>query len=337
MVIAAVTGSLSLALTNLNRFMANPTVVTIQKDFRNWINHLPAVTGCLNEKLSKRKAESYIKRQWNVEPSDEEFVYYLDFVKTVSSATYYTLVDLKRFEDDKTLENVDMVKLVTEVHPDLSGQLVTFERRRELNWKFILTELGVCITFNSKFAKLFEIRKEGVNDSLSEDNYILKCHYLNRLCYARYDSDPNYPLQYHIHSYLDIANINSNQIQANISDEVEINYKMIETGASPDIRYLSPSQRRCRFDDEPLTDKVPYYSTTICFVMCRYEMALKLCGCKPFFYHFLDGKPCDIKGLLCLSKHADLITQPPSKSGCKCPQPCNLISYLPQIPKYARW
>nr|CAH7764777.1 unnamed protein product [Callosobruchus chinensis] len=50
---------------------------------------------------------------------------------------------------------------------------------------------------------------------------------------------------------------------------------MIETGASPDIRYLSPSQRRCRFDDEPLTDKVPYYSTTICFVMCRYEMALK--------------------------------------------------------------
>ncbi|VEN53360.1 unnamed protein product, partial [Callosobruchus maculatus] len=168
--------------------MANPTVVTIQKDFRNWMNHLPAVTGCLNEKFSKRKAENYIKRQWNVNRSDEKFSYYLDFVKTVSSITYYNLVDLKRFEDDKTLENVDMVKLVTEVHPDLSGTLVTFERKREPNWTLILTELGVCITFNSKFAKLLEIRK-GVNDSQTEDNYILKCHYLNRLCYARYDSD----------------------------------------------------------------------------------------------------------------------------------------------------
>nr|CAI5855703.1 unnamed protein product [Callosobruchus analis] len=408
MVIAAVTGSLALALTNLNRFMANPTVVTIQKDFRNWMNHLPAVTGCLNEKLSKRKAENYIKR----------------------------------FEDDKTLKNVDMVKLVTEVHPDLSGTLVTFERKRELKWKLILTELGVCITFNSKFANLLEVRKESANDSQPEDNCILKCHYLNRLCYARYDSDPNYPLQ------------------ANISDEVEINYKMTETDASPDIRYLSPTQRRCRFDDEPLTDNVPYYSTSICYPTrdsCKLKDTLntfnidltvreptRICNTikscidhivictnkfdycaevvdsilsdhtaqmltlrtqigteivtsreyrtvtsenitklrnhlavenwndvyfddnlndkfeafySTFAFYFetcfplkkswninrkkslitRDGKTCDIKGLLCLSRHADLITQPPFKVGCKCPQPCNLITYLPQIPKYTRW
>ncbi|CAH1969819.1 unnamed protein product [Acanthoscelides obtectus] len=288
MVIAAVSGSLSLALTNLNRFLANPTVVSIQKDFRNWMNHLPAATGCLNEKISYEKAKKYIKSEWNVEPTDEQFSYFYDFVKTISNTTYFNLGELKRFEDDKTLAAVDMVKLVTEVHPDLSGQLVTFEKRYKAKWKLILTELGICITFNSKFANLLEIRNAGVlNNSEPEDN-ILKCHYLNRLCYARYDSDPNYPLKYHIHSYLDIAHINLNQFhQANISDEVEINYKMTETDASPDIRYLSPTQRRCRFDNEPLTNNLPYYSTTICFVMCRYEMALKLCGCKPFFYHFL--------------------------------------------------
>ncbi|CAH1969817.1 unnamed protein product [Acanthoscelides obtectus] len=338
MVIAAVSGSLSLALTNLNRFLANPTVVSIQKDFRNWMNHLPAATGCLNEKISYEKAKKYIKSEWNVEPTDEQFSYFYDFVKTISNTTYFNLGELKRFEDDKTLAAVDMVKLVTEVHPDLSGQLVTFEKRYKAKWKLILTELGICITFNSKFANLLEIRNAGVlNNSEPEDN-ILKCHYLNRLCYARYDSDPNYPLKYHIHSYLDIAHINLNQFhQANISDEVEINYKMTETDASPDIRYLSPTQRRCRFDNEPLTNNLPYYSTTICFVMCRYEMALKLCGCKPFFYHFLDGKTCDIRGLLCLSGHADIITQSPLRVGCKCAQPCNLISYLPQIPKFTRW
>lgn len=143
---------------------------------------------------------------------------------------------------------------------------------------------------------------------------------------------------------------------------------MIETVSSPDLRYLSPSQRRCRFDDEPLTKEVPFYSTSICYVMCRYRLALELCGCKPFFYHFLGifneknslmywthpniggkfkynkrllyflaGKVCDIKGLLCLSEHADKLTEPPVQLGCKCPQPCDMIIYLPQNPKYTKW
>lgn len=94
--------------------------------------------------------------------------------------------------------------------------------------------------------------------------------------------------QYYIHSYLDVAHITSKfPHEVSRSEEMEIDYKMIETSASPVIRYLTPSQRKCRFDDEPLTNDVPVYSTSICYIICRYKMALKLCGCKPFFYHFL--------------------------------------------------
>jgi hypothetical protein len=52
---------------------------------------------------------------------------------------------------------------------------------------------------------------------------------------------------------------------------------------------------------------------------------------------FSGGKICNLTGLICLSRHADRITQPPSQIGCQCPQPCNIITYFPQVPKLTRW
>lgn len=71
------------------------------------------------------------------------------------------------------------------------------------------------------------------------------------------------------------------------SEELEVNYRMQETVASSNLRSLTPSQRQCRFDDEPLTNDISAYSNSICYIMCRYRLAMKYCGCKPFFYHFL--------------------------------------------------
>ncbi|KAJ8956497.1 hypothetical protein NQ318_019215, partial [Aromia moschata] len=224
------------------------------------------------------------------------------------------------------------------VHPSLSGNLVTFQTKHKPDWTLILTELGVCFTVNSKFTNIISLKNIDAVTKEDPKAEILRCHYLNGLCYARYDSDANRPLKYYIHSYLDIVHENYDSFhEVDESEELEINYRMIETVSSPDIRYLSPTQRRCRYDDEPLTNDISAYSTSICHIICRYNLALKLCGCKPFFYHFLAGKTCDIKGLLCLSKYADRITQPPSQIGCKCPQPCDLITYFPQVPKSTKW
>lgn len=71
------------------------------------------------------------------------------------------------------------------------------------------------------------------------------------------------------------------------SEEYEINYKLTETYSLDDIRYLTPHQRKCRFDDEPLTENVPVYGNSICSMECRYRLAIETCGCKPFFYNFL--------------------------------------------------
>ncbi|XP_048526644.1 pickpocket protein 28-like [Dendroctonus ponderosae] len=166
----------------------------------------------------------------------------------------------------------------------------------------------------------------------------LKCHYLNGLCYARYDSDPNRPIWYHIHSHLEIIHATS-EIPTLVkqSEEYEVNYKLAETYSLNDIRYLTPQQRKCRFEDEPLTNDVPVYSNSICTMECRYRLAMEKCGCRPFFYPFLYGKICNLDGLLCLAKISYLFNNSTETFGCSCPQPCNLMVYLKQVPKITQW
>ncbi|GJQ87001.1 hypothetical protein Trydic_g12584 [Trypoxylus dichotomus] len=188
----------------------------------------------------------------------------------------------------------------------------------------------------SKKLHLLERDEERKADPILKE--VMKCHFLNGLCYARFDSDPDAPVRFFIHSYLDILhataaspwNVRENQ-------EIELNYRMQETTADTNLKSLNPVQRGCRFEYEPISADVPYYSTTICYMLCRYRIAKKLCGCRPFFYHNLGGKLCDLKGLICVADYSQYLLQPPSKLGCDCPQPCNIVTYLPQIPKITLW
>lgn len=116
----------------------------------------------------------------------------MEFVKAIANISYETLDELKKFEEDDTLKNVDFLDLIAKVHPPLSGTLVTSDSTRTIHWQLILTEIGVCFSINSKLAKIFSHKL--LNNSNSQNN-LLKCHYLNGLCYARYDSDPLAPLK----------------------------------------------------------------------------------------------------------------------------------------------
>ncbi|KAJ3627952.1 hypothetical protein MTP99_015287 [Tenebrio molitor] len=337
-VTTAAGGAIAISYSNWMRYLANPTVVSIQKDFRNWENPLPAATGCFIDKTDKSKADKYIMEKWGVNSSDTKYEYYVDFIRTVSNVSYGNLKEFERFGSDLDLQHIDMLDLTVKVHPDLSGTLVSFDVKHKTNWTLIMSEMGMCFSVNSLFVNLLSLSGTKFNTSAIKNQRILRCHYLNGLCYARYDSDPELALKYYVHSYLEIVHATTEPpLIIHESEELEINYRMQETEASLALRDLTPSQRKCRFYDEPLSTDVPVFSSSICYTICRYKLALKLCGCRPFFYHNLGGKICNLTGLICLSRHADRITQPPSQIGCQCPQPCNIITYFPQVPKLTRW
>ncbi|XP_044761719.1 sodium channel protein Nach-like [Coccinella septempunctata] len=336
----ALVAAISLTLSSLKRYSENPTVVSLEKDYRNWMNPFPAVTGCFVNKTNLEKVADYIKTRWGVTDSDEKFGYYSDFVTIVANTSYETLYRYEKFMDDQTLNNIDLLELSSAVHPNLVGTLVTFEHKRKPKWSVVITEMGICFTVNSKFAPLLKIKNQLSNETDDSDEiHILRCHYLNGLCYARYDSDPTLAVKYYIHSYLDILHATSDEpVIVEESQEMDISFRMQETTSSASLKDLSPLQRGCRFYDEPLNPDLKVYSTSLCYMQCREEIALKLCGCTPFFYIIgRRGKTCDIKGMVCLSKNLHILLKNPSELNCVCPQACHLITYIKQVPKVTKW
>ncbi|XP_050295569.1 sodium channel protein Nach-like [Anthonomus grandis grandis] len=333
--------SIHFILVNIEHYLANPTLVTIKNDFRNWRNSFPAATACFIDKVDLKKAEIFIKKEWGVSLKDSTYSYHLDFIKIISNLTYSTLSSLERYKHDHRFHEMDWLYVLNSVHPPLNGILATSEVNVPLDWKLVITEMGLCFSLNLKFVDFIsssQSSNKGNSEIPIKDQKSFECHYLNGLCYARYDSDAQRPLQYYIHSPLEIIHASVDPpLTVKQSEEYEANFELTETFTLEDARYLSPNQRKCRYEDEPHRPNLPGYSVGICSMMCRYELALKLCGCKPFFYSFLDGQNCDLNGLLCLSKVSHLFNQSVQNLGCYCPAPCNLMIYLKESSKVTVW
>ncbi|XP_057656864.1 uncharacterized protein LOC130894228 isoform X2 [Diorhabda carinulata] len=339
MVSFAAAGAISLTISNWNRFSANPTVVSIEKDYRNWENDIPAVTGCFNDKVDIKKADKYILEKWKIKLGHPKYDHYMDFIKLVANLSYENLYYFEKFKNDVDLHNVDMAQLTFDVHPDITGSLVTVDKTRKFKWNVILIELGICFTFFSKLSQVFTIKnKEYLNETENIDNNLLKCHYLNGLCYARFDSDPTLPIKYYVHSYMEVPDISTRQYhELGKGWDMEINYRMVETLTSPNIRYLTPKQRKCRFNDEPTLKNFFNYSIGLCQMACRYKLAMTFCGCKPYFYQIFEGTSCNVSGLLCLAQYSKNFAKTPLELNCKCPETCHLINYIPDTPKVTIW
>jgi hypothetical protein len=57
----AATVSASVIASNWQRYSANPSVVSLEKDFREWEFEFPAVTICYHNKVDESKAQEYIR------------------------------------------------------------------------------------------------------------------------------------------------------------------------------------------------------------------------------------------------------------------------------------
>lgn len=62
MVAFSTSGAFAVTLSTLRRYRANPTVVSLQKDFRNWNNILPSATICFVDKADPELMADYIQK-----------------------------------------------------------------------------------------------------------------------------------------------------------------------------------------------------------------------------------------------------------------------------------
>jgi amiloride-sensitive sodium channel len=74
------------------------------------------------------------------------------------------------------------------------------------------------------------------------------------------------------------------------TDYTTVEFMALEILTSDEAKPLKPRQRKCRLEHEaePL-DASPVYSYNLCRSQCRFRMAMKECGCIPYFYRNIGG------------------------------------------------
>lgn len=68
---------------------------------------------------------------------------------------------------------------------------------------------------------------------------------------------------------------------------LKMKFQLNAVVASNRLRFLTVKQRKCRFRNEPIEENYLFlfYTEHLCLISCRILTAVRVCGCRPFFYN----------------------------------------------------
>ncbi|PSN38910.1 hypothetical protein C0J52_16366, partial [Blattella germanica] len=138
------------------KFQTNPTITGLDTDFHNWDVPFPTVSLCPVQPVDPKAVDAYIEKNF---PSvdEEKKKSYAEFLTQVGSISYE---NINKFLELKPLDGIDTSnfrKIVEEVvvkcknfigYCNYKGKKIDCCQRI----KPLLTEVGYCFSFNSKFA-----------------------------------------------------------------------------------------------------------------------------------------------------------------------------------------
>ncbi|CAO1346128.1 unnamed protein product [Diamesa serratosioi] len=277
-------GVYSIGQKQLDRYDANPTVISLERDYRDWNGTLPALTYCYYQRIDNVRAQYLIKRLWNIESFDEEFIYFMDYITTVVNSSIESFISFNRFANDKRFEFLDMLTVAREVHPTISSVVSGFNPNLNTPLVEIITEKGICYSLNAILSATILTK----NKQLQQIADPITCSFKKTQCFLKLEVfDPT--VFFVVHSPFEVVTSYTQFIHMGLTDEIENTYDIVETTASLSLRPLSIIQRKCLFYDESNAN-LQVYNVNVCHLTCRAQAAIQLCGCKPYYYPFIMVK-----------------------------------------------
>nr|XP_034838219.1 uncharacterized protein LOC117994418 isoform X3 [Maniola hyperantus] len=281
--------------------------------------------------MDSDKAKKVISQIWNIteELDSEKYQYYYEFVELIGEISFRgNLQNFWKYQGDDTVNNIDLLQLAISVHPNFPLKIAT-SQSKEVQWMPVMTEEGLCQTFNSEYAK-YQI----VDDRAWRNQELMKCHYHSEACFVRINTMEN-GVRYFIHSPFDIATAISNPTgEVRPDEELVTDFKVVEIEAANRIKSLRSEQRRCRYPDEWLGSSIKAYSFGLCQMHCRTRMAIMFCGCRPYFHVKGDGDVCDAHGMACIGRNVEiLVNLPKNLANCPCMPQCEELNYYSHTKK----
>ncbi|XP_059045005.1 acid-sensing ion channel 4-B-like [Achroia grisella] len=311
---AAIWGAIGVSLGQWQRYNENPTVVTLEKDFRTWMFNMPAITVCSKNRVDPKKLERTITKYWGVNQLDAKYEYYSKFVTTVANSDLFHLFEYETYKDDESL-NVNLYQLAVDVMPEFLVK-PSWVHGLDIKWTATMTESGVCYVTNSVAIADTAIVKPNTNDT---KQFPLTCKYSSLRCYVLLEIT-NDTLMF-THSPYDVMDASVPPTLSIPSLDRNIELSVSETRCGKGVRELSPQRRGCLYTDEPVQTGRKVYSTNSCRLSCRSKLALKLCKCRPFYYFYEEGPDCSPSGMWCLATISHRLVNNDGIK-CSCTAPC---------------
>ncbi|KAJ4450034.1 hypothetical protein ANN_01441 [Periplaneta americana] len=191
--------------------------------------------------------------------------------------------------------------------------------------KPLLTEVGYCLAFNSKFAgggiqprSEGEFKLEYVHETDHKWSLTMEVDNGNEVLGTLN------PVRVYIHSTEDypVIDVPPQHVWDQKIQKISFNPK--QTYTTEGARQLTIKQRKCVYEDEIRLVTSDIYTYRSCMIQCRMALARKLCKCVPFLYKKLDGfKYCDLNGMQCLGKNEDKL----KAASCPCELGCSNTVY----------
>lgn len=91
----------------------------------------------------------------------------------------------------------------------------------------------------------------------------------------------------YFHGVNDILNMKISPRKISNRTDIEVDADINEIFSSERTKLFGVETRKCRFDKEVTSDRsypLGVYTQNLCLMECSVDAAMKLCGCRPFFY-----------------------------------------------------
>ncbi|XP_058458184.1 sodium channel protein Nach-like [Malaya genurostris] len=300
------------------RYLTNPTVISLDRNYHEWNTTFPSLTVCFHDRLNTTARDMLIDQVKPENPQKFE-----QFLARLVEANIFRLETLVEFEEYSDMDLKAVLNQITNfvdtkvmLDNGITGKLFR-----------VITELGICYTFNSdmvRFTSAEELEEEDLPTDLIQISATER-DIMASLGNLTSNGNIYYHGPYEIPSYLKklIVTLATNAF-------LTITFKPVIITADSTIQDLYVQQRRCRFSHESNLEFYPnYYSHSLCLLDCRLRLFLDHCSCLPYFYNVNAQVPvCRPKELQCIVDHLGEIRR--SLSSCGCLKDCNTISFTLQ-------
>ncbi|KAG8323118.1 hypothetical protein J6590_009763 [Homalodisca vitripennis] len=337
--IGGIYGFLTISLSTLTRYRYNPTVVSLERNYKDWNTTLPAATVCPESKFDEDNLNSVLEKQLKHISDKEGAQEFLDTLAKLNYSTFNLLPNFPAILPTQYLEAV--VNMRYNFEYTVSNSNIENEDLEEQELVLNVNEMGLCYSYNSQVAIYMNPAswKSG-NYTHSSTSFSIVGNPLDGDIFTQVmNMDTAYTV--YLHSPQEVPDIASKGGSA-----YEGSYKTQDVGAlsivsAPEIRDLTIAQRKCRFPEESNLALSPVYSYNLCRMECRMKLANKLCGCVPYFYKPSDDyKICDIKGMMCLTEHSEVLIKllkGEDKIECHCLPPCDDVNFVTETENIMDW